>query len=103
MELDMNEQNLKPITSKEQARELQLKSAKKRSENIKERKLIKDRILEKMNQTDWDEMIEGLMERAKESDKAFEILRDTIGEKPRDEIQMDTSVSFVIDIEEDAD
>ena len=76
-----NEQNLRtPSTS--EAREMQKKSAKKRSENIKEKKLIKDRILERMGADDWDEYIDGIIARAKESKADAEFLRDTIGEKP---------------------
>lgn len=86
-----NEQNLKPIRSKSQARELQLKSAKKRSENARENKLIKDRILERMGEKDWDEMIDGLIQRSKDSVKDFEVLRDTIGQKPTEHIEADVS------------
>lgn len=79
-----NEQNLKPISSVSQAREMQKRSAQKRSENIKEKKLIKDRILERMGADDWDEYIDGIIARAKESKADAEFLRDTIGEKPVD-------------------
>lgn len=79
-----NEQNLKPISSVSQAREMQKRSAQKRSENIKEKKLIKDRILERMGASDWDEYIDGIIARAKESKADAEFLRDTIGEKPID-------------------
>lgn len=76
-----NEQNLRtPSTS--EAREMQKLSARKRSENIKEKKLIRDRILERMGETDWDTMIDNLIERASNDTKSFEVLRDTIGQKP---------------------
>ena len=57
----------------------------------RERKLIKDRILERMGETDWDEMIDGLIERSKDSVKDFEVLRDTIGEKPKEQIEADVN------------
>ena len=82
-----NEKNLR-TPSTEEAREMQRRSAKKRSQNIKERKLIKERILEKMGESDWDEMIAGIIERAKINDKAFETLRDTIGEKPTEKVDV---------------
>ena len=63
---------------------MQKRSAQKRSENIKEKKLIKDRILERMGADDWDEYIDGIIARAKESKADAEFLRDTIGEKPVD-------------------
>ena len=81
-----NEQNLKEPFSPSVAREMQKKSAEKRKQNTAEKKLIRDRILERMGQTDWDEMIDGLIERSKESDKAFELLRDTIGQKPVEKV-----------------
>ena len=92
-----NEQNLKPIRSVSQAREMQKKSAQARSKNAAERKLIKDRILERMGESDWDIMIDGLISRAMDSDKAFEILRDTIGEKPIDKVQISEIEQSVID------
>lgn len=49
-----------------------------------EKKLIKDRILERMGASDWDEYIDGIIARAKESKADAEFLRDTIGEKPVD-------------------
>lgn len=80
-----NEQNLRtPSTS--EAREMQKKSAKARSRNVAEKKLLKDEILKRMNAKDWDEIIDGAIYRAKESDKGFEILRDTIGQKPVDKL-----------------
>ena len=83
-----NEQNLKPIRSKSVAREMQKKSAKKRSENAAERKLIKDRILERMGEDDWDLMIDKLIERATIDTKSFETLRDTIGQKPKEQMEV---------------
>lgn len=83
-----NEQNLKPVRSKEEARERGRAGGKRSGEVRRENKLIKDRILERMGETDWNEMINGLIERAKGNDKAFEILRDTIGQKPSEIIEV---------------
>ena len=44
-----------------------------------------------MGETDWDEMIDGLIERSKDSVKDFEVLRDTIGEKPKEQIEADVN------------
>lgn len=67
----------------------------------RERKLIKDRILERMGETDWDEMIDGLIERSKDSVKDFEVLRDTIGEKPKDQIEVTAmDINVVLDDED---
>lgn len=98
----MNEKNLKPINSVDVAREMQQKSAEKRKQNTAERKLIKVRILERAQESDWDEMIDGLIKRAKKSNRAFEVVRDSVGEKPtwRGEVQVsDTDPALVAEIE----
>jgi len=88
-----NEQNLKPIRkgdlSKEELKKRQSNGGKKSARVRKENKLIRERILERMGEKDWDAMIDGLIGRALESDKAFEILRDTIGQKPTDRVEFD--------------
>lgn len=87
-----NEQNLKRGNAETQfvsgrvAVEAQRKSADKRKQNNAERKLIKDRILEKMGEEDWDAYITGIIERAKDSRADAEFLRDTIGQKPVDKV-----------------
>lgn len=79
-----NEQNLKPPFSPSVAREMQKKSAEKRKQNTAEKKLIKDRILERMGEDDWDEYIDGIIARAKENKLDAEFLRDTLGQKPKE-------------------
>lgn len=95
-----NEQNLKPIRKGELSKE----EAKKRGHNggvasakaRKEQKLIKDRILERMGEKDWDMMIDNLIARAQDDTKSFETLRDTIGQKPRDELSINTPTEIVV-------
>ena len=86
-----NVQNLKPIKkgdlSKEELKKRQSNGGKKSAEARRERKLIKDRILERIGEADWDTMIDNLIDRAKDSPKDFEILRDTIGEKPVERVE----------------
>ena len=88
-----NEENLKKgIATRFQSGEEAVKNGRKggiaSGVAKREKKLIRDRILERMGETDWNEMIDGLIERSKETDKAFELLRDTIGEKPLDKHQI---------------
>lgn len=85
-----NEQNIEPykfkkgdLSSEEAARRGSL-GGKKSVEVRKENKLIKDRILARMGETDWDEYIDGIIARAKDSKADAEFLRDTIGQKPVD-------------------
>lgn len=86
-----NEQNLKKgIATQFQTGEEQVKIARKggikSGEARREKRLLKDAILERMGAEDWDALVDGLIDRAKDSDKAFEILRDTIGQKPIDKV-----------------
>jgi len=96
-----NEQNLREPFSPSVAREMQKKSAEARKRNNKERKLIKDRILERMGEDDWDTMIDNLIARATEDTKSFETLRDTIGEKPKDQLEVTAmDINVVLDDED---
>lgn len=87
-----NEQNLKPIRkgdlSNEELKKRQSNGGKKSAEVRRERKLIKERILERMGEDDWDAMIDNLIAEAKDNVKGFETLRDTIGEKPSDKVDL---------------
>ena len=100
-----NEQNLKPIRkgdlSSEELKRRQSNGGKKSAQARKERKLIKDRILERMGETDWDEVRDGLIERSKDRVKDFEVLRDTIGEKPKDQLEVTAmDINVVLDDED---
>lgn len=85
----MNNSNLIPADqrSTDEARENGRKGGIASGQARREKKLLKESILERMNEGDWNEMIDALIERAKESDKAFVVLRDTIGQKPIDRIE----------------
>lgn len=76
------------VPSSEEARAMQRLSAQKRSQNIKEAKIFKTAIAERMGYDDFNEMIDNLIQRAKENDKSFEVLRDTIGQKPKEDIKV---------------
>lgn len=84
-----NEQNLKPIRDSKRARELQEKAAQKQRENIAKRKTLKEELLLLLSQGNTQEKISlALIEKALKGDtKAFEVLRDSIGEKPVDKVQ----------------
>lgn len=97
-----NEQNLKPGSHKLTVEE-QSRGGKRSAEVRRERKLIKDRILERMGEDDWDTMIDNLIARAQEDTKSFESLRDTIGEKPKEQISVDNRMSFTFGDEDEAD
>ena len=71
--------------------EIARQGGKRSGEVRRENKLIKDRILERMGESDWDTMIDNLIARASEDTRSFEVLRDTIGQKPRDELSVEGS------------
>lgn len=85
----MNEKYLIPADkrSSDEARENGRKGGIASGQARREKRLLKESILERMNEDDWNEMIDALIKRAKKSDKAFIVLRDTIGQKPIDRIE----------------
>ena len=91
-----NIENLR-TPSTEEAREMQLKSAQKRSQNIKERKLIRAVIEERLGNEDLEEIVDNLIARAKENSKDFETLQAAIGQKPVDKVMVAEVEQAVID------
>ena len=87
----VNMQNLR-TPSTEEAREMQKKSAKKRSQNIKERKLIRQVIEERLGCSDLDEIVDNLIDRAKHDSRDFEVLQAALGQKPVDKVQATQTV-----------
>lgn len=81
----LNTQNLR-TPSTEEAREMQKKSAQKRSQNIKERKLIRQVIEERLGVDDLDEIVDNLIDRAKHDSKDFEVLQTALGQKPVEKV-----------------
>ena len=89
----VNMQNLR-TPSTEEAREMQRKSAEKRSQNIKERKLIRQVIEERLGGEDLEEIVDNLIDRAKRDSRDFEVLQSALGQKPVDKVQMKTDVNI---------
>ena len=92
----VNMQNLR-TPSTEEAREMQKKSAKKRSQNIKERKLIRQVIEERLGSADLEEIVDNLIDRAKHDSKDFEVLQASLGQKPVDKVVVSEIDIDVID------
>ena len=91
-----NIENLR-TPSTEQAREMQKKSAEKRSQNIKERKLIRQVIEERLGGVDLEEIVDNLIDRAKHDSKDFEVLQSALGQKPVDKVMVAEVEQSVID------
>lgn len=92
-----NEENLRtPSTS--EAREMQKKSAKKRQENRVKERIFAESIKQMLTDDDWAEIIRNAIDRAKDSDKSLEVLRDTIGQKPKEAVAIEQEKPFEIEI-----
>lgn len=98
----MNDDNLISLrdrTTSEQ-REIASKGGKASGKARRERRLIREALQERMNAKDLDEVCDKLIERAKNTARDFEVLRDTLGEKPNDSIALsadDMKLDITID------
>jgi hypothetical protein len=86
-----NIQNLR-TPSTEEARIMQKKSAEKRSQNIKEKKLIREIIEERLGAKDLNEIVDNLIDRAKHDSRDFEVLQSALGQKPVEKVQSSQTV-----------
>lgn len=84
-----NEKNLIPIKNSKIARQLQEKSVKKRHENTIRRKTLAEELLALLSTGDTQKKMSlSLIQKALQGDtKAFEVIRDSIGEKPTDKVE----------------
>lgn len=96
-----NEENLIPANKRSlsEARENGRKGGIRSGEVRREKKLWKDEIMKRLGENDWNEIIDNLKERAKKNDKSFEVLRDTMGQKPTDNITIEETKSPIFNIE----
>lgn len=98
-----NEQNLKPFTS-EQSREEAKKNGKKggiaSGEARRKRKTLREELLLLLETNNYNEKISLAMikEALKGDTKAFNTIRDTIGEKPVEEVKVEQEKPFEVNI-----
>lgn len=94
-----NEKNLKPVSkrTKSEARELSKKGGIASGQSRRMKKTFKELLkiaLEMKSptgKTNAEEIVASMIRKAQDGDvKAFEAVRDTIGEKPKDEIDVTT-------------
>lgn len=89
-----NEQNLRPIRDSETARKLQEKSSQKQKENHQKRLLFKAEI-EKQLGDRLENIIKSMFDEADKGNvQAITFLRDTMGEKPKDEIEQKQDIKI---------
>lgn len=96
-----NEENLIPANKRSlsEARENGRKGGIKSGEVRREKKLWKDEIMKRLGENDWNEIIDNLKERAKKNSKDFEVLRDTMGQKPTENISLNETKLPVFNIQ----
>lgn len=89
-------ENLRTLTS-EEAREIGRKGGIKSGEARRERKTLKEELLLLLSQGNTQEKISlSLIAQAMEGNvKAFETIRDTVGEKPTDKIEADVGITNI--------
>ena len=76
---------LTPEERSERGRKAGTRSGEIRRENRR----LKDAIIDRMSDDDLGEIIDNLIRRAKRNTRDFEVLRDTIGQKPKEDIVLD--------------
>ena len=98
-----NEQNLKPVRTKKEARERGRNGGIKSGEVRAERKTLREELLLLLGQGDTQNKLSlSLIEKAIKGDtKAFEVIRDTIGEKPKDIIDANVQTEIKVTLEDD--
>ena len=69
----------------------------KSGESRRKMRIIKEEILNRMKEEDWNEMIMNVIERAKSNDEGFKTLRDTIGQAPQKEVNVNVETPVFID------
>lgn len=103
-----NKDNLKPVRTKKEARERGKNGGIKSGEIRRERKTLKDELLLLLSSGDTQNKVSlALIEKALSGDtKAFEVIRDTIGEKAVEKVEntnIELSYEDYIKKVEDAD
>ena len=87
-------ENLRPVSSKEEARERGRKGGLASGEARRKRKTLKEELLLMLSEGETQKSVSlALIEKAMNGDtKAFEVIRDTIGEKPADKVETKQTV-----------
>jgi hypothetical protein len=104
----MNDENLIPFNQRTESevRAIAANGGRKSGESRRARKTLKEELLLLLSEGDTQKSVTvALLQKAMDGDvKAFEVLRDTIGEKPVDKVE-NKNVDIVIDLGdlEDAD
>lgn len=97
-----NEQNLIPLgkRSQRERKEIARKGANATNELKRKRKTLREELLVLLETKNYQEKISLAMlkEAMGGNTKAFEVIRDTIGEKPKDKVEIDQEKPFEVNI-----
>ena len=88
-----NEQNLRPVQSKEEARERGRKGGIASGEARRKRRTLKEELLAMLEDPEVQKRLSAaIVEKGMDGDiRAFEVIRDTIGEKPKDILDINSN------------
>ena len=95
-------ENLRPVSSKDEARERGRKGGLASGEARRKRKTLKEELLLMLSEGETQQSVTlALIEKAMSGNtKAFEVIRDTIGEKPVDKVMIaDVEPSVIAEVE----
>lgn len=95
-------ENLRPVSSKDEARERGRKGGLASGEARRKRKTLKEELLLMLSEGETQQSVTlALIKKAMSGDtKAFEVIRDTIGEKPVDKVMIaDVEPSVIAEVE----
>ena len=95
-------ENLRPVSSKEEARERVRKGGLASGEARRKRQSLNEELLLMLSEGETQQSVTlALIEKAMSGDtKAFEVIRDTIGEKPVDKVMIaDVEPSVIAEVE----
>ena len=102
--IPLNKENLISLADRttEEQREIAKKGGKASVKARQERKALKDELLLLLSKGDTQQKVSlALIQQALEGNtKAFEIIRDTIGEKPTEKVENDITFNVRVDIDE---
>ena len=94
-----NEQNLRPRTSlsKEEAKEMGAKGGKRSAEVRQARKTFNKSLIEALEKNGTqDSIVKAIIKKAKLGNiKAFEVIRDTVGEKPKEKVEINQDINKI--------
>lgn len=92
-----NIDELNKSRTREERVEAAIKAGKASGKARRERKTLKEELLLLLETDDWQNRITTamLVEAASGNTKAFELIRDTIGEKPKDKVDVTTNIEMV--------